>query len=242
MQPEETGVPAALPVNAEPAGVGGMLTNDVRPNAHENDARMAKIEEILGHTAIPHLEKCELVAEWVRYAEAKVPVSGQIVHKPQGGRPEGGIAWAARQLPIPGKTDAARYKFVQRAIDIDSVWPEAKSAVRSAKLDNIQSALLAIATERSPEAQLAKVEEIAARRSAPRRKPRKSTRPEEGGSTNPQIQKYLPQLTARPDETITAEQEAQLESLRTSWRIDGVLRRAEFGNVSAADPSSLRQK
>ena len=101
------------------------------------------------------------------------------------------------------------------------------------ELDNIQGCLLAIAHEHSLEAQLAKVQEIAARRSAPRRKPPKSTQPQEGGSTDLQIQKTVPEPALRQDETLTAEQEAQLATLRTSWRVHNVLRREEFESASA---------
>jgi hypothetical protein len=66
------------------------------PNGDEADSRMSQIKEILGHAAMRFLDKGELVAEWVRYAEAKLSVFGQIVPKPKGGRPEGGVARAAR--------------------------------------------------------------------------------------------------------------------------------------------------
>jgi hypothetical protein len=146
-------------------------TNNSRPNGDDVDARMAKIEEILDHAAIHVIEKCALIAEWVRHAEANaVSVFGQPDHKPQGGRPEGGIARAARALPVPGKTTEARRKFVERAIDIDGIWPEVKVAVRTAGLDDIQSALLAIADEKSLEAQLVKVKQLADRKGQPRRK------------------------------------------------------------------------
>jgi hypothetical protein len=148
-----------------------ILANNSRPNGDDVDARMAKIEEILDNAAMHVLEKSALVAERMRHAEANaVSVFGQPDHKPQGGRPEGGIARAARALAVPGKTTEARRKFVERAIDIDGIWPEVKVAARTAGLDDIQSALLAIADEKSLEAQLAKAEEIAARKKAPRRK------------------------------------------------------------------------
>ena len=51
-----------------------------------------------------------------------------------------------------------------------------------------------------------------------------------------------PELGLRRDETMTAEQEAQLASLRTSWRVDGVLRRAEFDTMSAATQRSFIQE
>jgi hypothetical protein len=71
---------------------------------------------------------------------------------------------------VPGATPAARRKYLDRAIKIAEIWPAAKSAAEAAGLDNIQSALLAVARERSLEAQLAQVQEIAARKAMPRRK------------------------------------------------------------------------
>jgi hypothetical protein len=144
--------------------------NGALSNGDESDARMAEIEVILDHAAMPHLGKCELVAEWVQHAEVKVGVFGQVDHKPGGGRPEGGIARAARALTLPGKTTEARRKFVERAVKINTIWPEVKVAARGARLDNIQSSLLAIADENSPDKQLAKVKELAERKALPRRK------------------------------------------------------------------------
>jgi hypothetical protein len=222
------------PLAPESSESSDMLTNNALRNGDEVDARMEQIQKILGHAAMHLLDRYALVAEWVRHAEAKASVFDQIVAKPKGGRPEGGIRRAAcGELPIPGKTLKGRYKYIERAIKIDGIWEEAKSAARAAGLDNIQGCLLEIAHGHSLEAQLTKVQEIAARRSAPRRKPRKSTQPEQGGGSNLQIQTAVTERAVGWDESLTVEQEAQLASLRTFWRIDGVLRRAEFGNVSA---------
>jgi hypothetical protein len=144
------------PIQGDPQEVPIALSGDPKTDGDESDARMAEIEVILDHAAIPHLEKCGLVAEWVRHAEAKASVYGQFVQKPGGGRPEGGVARAARALPVPGKSTEARRKFIERALKIDGIWQEVKVAVRAARLHNKQSALLAIASEHSAEAQLAK--------------------------------------------------------------------------------------
>ena len=237
--------PAELLVN-----VTDVQVNDVQPNGDDADARMAKIEEILDHAATPHLEKCELIGEWVRHAEAKFSISGQVDQKPGAGRPEGGIARAARELPLPGKSDDARRKFIQRAIDITCIWPEAKSAARKAKLDNIQSALLDIAGERSLAAQLAKVAEIAARKAAPRRK---SRAPKGGGSpanaeagvpqtgvidaTIPGIQGAGDVLPAASDQALSDlsdEEEGQLAGLKNLWAESHVLNHDDWLNASVA--------
>lgn len=222
---------------------------DVQPNGDDADARMAEIEEVLDHAATPHLDKCELVAEWVHHAEAKFAISGQLDRKSGAGRPLGGIARAARELPLPGKSEEARRKFIQRAIDINCIWPEVKSAARKAKLDNIQSALLDIADERSVAAQLAKVAEIAARKAAPRRKSRArkgdgSPANAETGAQTEVIDATIPRiwgagdvLPAASDQALsdlTDEEEGQLAGLKNSWAEDNVLKHDDWSNAPVA--------
>jgi hypothetical protein len=215
--------PAELLVNDADVQV-----KDVQPNGDDADARMAEIEEVLDHAATPHLDKCELVAEWVHHAEAKFAISGQLDRKSGAGRPQGGIARAARELPLPGKSEEARRKFVERAIFINCIWPEVKSAARKAKLDNIQSALLDIAGERSLAAQVAKVAEVAARKAAPRRKSR--TRKGGGSPANAD--------TSAPDqespETLTANDEAALAALQACWNDERQLRYEDWSNTAIA--------
>jgi hypothetical protein len=143
---------------------------DRPPNRLNIDGRMSQIKEILGHAATPLLQKCALISEWVHLAEVIVSVSGHSDRNAKVGRPEGGIARAARDLPVPGKTAEGRRKYIERALKIDGVWPEAKAAARAAGIDNTQSALLAIASGNSREAQIAKINEIVVRKEAPRRK------------------------------------------------------------------------
>ncbi|APT31397.1 hypothetical protein MCBMB27_02106 [Methylobacterium phyllosphaerae] len=59
------------------------------------------------------------------------------------GRPEGGIAAAARELGVEN-TEA------KRAIKIDGIAPAAKEAARAAGLENNQSTLLKV-TQAEPE-------------------------------------------------------------------------------------------
>jgi hypothetical protein len=158
----------------------GVSPVNAQANGDESDARMAEIKEILD-TAGMLLDRCSLIAEWVHHAETKLPVFGQVVRKPQGGRPEGGVARAARELPVPGKSPEARRKFIERALKINTIWPEVKSAARKAGLDDNQSALIAIASKRSPDAQIKTAQEIAARKAMPRR--RKSSTPVSSEST-----------------------------------------------------------
>jgi hypothetical protein len=227
--------------SASPAGVAlslahgsstdaGVSPVDGQANGDESDARMAKIEEILGHAAMHLLEKCALVAEWVRYAEAKLSVSGHFVQKPGGGRPEGGVARAARELPIPGKSIGARRKFIERALKISGIWPEAKVAARAAGLDDNQSALLAIASEHSQAAQLAKVQEIATRKAMPRRK------------SGPPEEREGAQKTEESDRTdkgaMSISEEGQLAQLKECWLEKGALQRDEWKQA----PETVRHR
>ena len=211
--------------------------NGAQPNGDEVDFRMAKIEEILGHAAMHLLEKCGLVAEWLHHAEAKLsPILGQNVEK-SAGRPEGALTRAARELCVPGSTPKARRKFIERALKIDGTFPEAKSAARAARLDDIQSALLSIAGEHSVEAQLAKVQEIAAHKAMPRRKAKIAAEPEKTDGANLQGGDAFnaPELAPTWDVVLNAEEEAHLAIIRTFWRRDKVLPREEWDRASRAE-------
>ena len=217
--------------------VSDVPTNGTRPNGDEVDFRMAKIEEILGHAAMHLLEKCGLVAEWLHHAEAKLSlVLRQNVEK-SAGRPEGALTRAARELCVPGTTPKARRKFIERALKIDGIFPEAKSAARVAGLDDIQSALLSIAGEHSVEAQLAKVQEIAAHKAMPRRKAKIAAEPEKAHGTKLQGEDTFdaPELAPTWDVVLNAEEEAHLAIMRNHWRRDKVLPHEEWDRASRVE-------
>jgi hypothetical protein len=76
--------------------------------------------------------------------------SGQDVRKPKGGRPERGISKPARELPISGKTVETRRKTMERSKAIAGIFPKTKDAIKAAKLDNNQKALLEIGKQGTP--------------------------------------------------------------------------------------------
>jgi hypothetical protein len=145
----------------------------IRAEIMEGDDIEARLWELaaLLHRAddLTALEEAERVAEWVRLTEGRDPVSGQKVQKPKGGRPQSGVAKAARQLPVKGKTQEARRKRIERAIKIAAISLEAKAAIRKAGLDQHHSALGQIARQKDRKAQVAKVQEIAARKAGAQR-------------------------------------------------------------------------
>src|SRR5262245_3758050 len=97
---------------------------------------MCEISENLHRKELTVLERSEQTAEWIRLAEERgQEVSGQVVQKPQGGRPEGGLSAASREIGV-------NRKAAERSEKINSLSPEAKAAAVELGLDDNQSALL----------------------------------------------------------------------------------------------------
>lgn len=118
------------------------------------DFQKAEIIENLHRSELTALERAEWTAALVELCDrGRVP--SQVATKP--GRPSGGERQAARDLGVP-------HDHVHRAVKIAAIAPQAQEAARAAKLDDNQSALLRVAAEPTPEAQVAKVQEIAERR------------------------------------------------------------------------------
>jgi hypothetical protein len=128
-------------------------------NGDRRQARLITIEENLFRKDLTVLERAEQYAEWFRIAK-HLEVSGQDVRKPKGGRPQGGLSKLARELPISGKTVEARRKTMERSKAIAAIYPNAKEAIKKAKLDNNQKALLKIAKENTPYDQIKKAREL----------------------------------------------------------------------------------
>jgi ParB-like chromosome segregation protein Spo0J len=123
------------------------MTND--------DARLWEIAENLHRAELSKLERDENIAEWIKITER---VSAQVAAKPQGGRPEGGVRAAARELGVD--EDDAR-----RAVKVSSLSDEAKDAAREVGLDNNRSALLEAAAKPTVAEQVAAIHH---RHTAPR--------------------------------------------------------------------------
>jgi ParB-like chromosome segregation protein Spo0J len=128
-------------------------------------ARMWQIAENLHRAELTALEEAEQFAEWVKLKESLEPKSEEKKNGP--GRPEGVITKAANDLPVPGKTVAAKRKAIDRRLKIAGIDPEAKEAARRAGLDDSPTKLEKIAREKTPEARLAKVKELSSRKRDP---------------------------------------------------------------------------
>jgi len=102
-------------------------------NWTNDEARRWEISENLHRADLTEIQRAEWIAEWISLTER---VSAQVAPKPQGGRPEGGIRAAARELGIE-RTQA------QRAIKVAGLTAEAKKAAKEAGLDKNQRALVA---------------------------------------------------------------------------------------------------
>jgi hypothetical protein len=122
-------------------------------------SRQDEIAGILRNT-VTVLQRDELIAEWVEIELNSQ--GGQIDQSPPGGvqQSDRGISKAARILPVPGKTEKGRRKFIERSIQIAGICAQAKAAAVAAGLDNRRTELLKVAKEKAADAQIAKVREI----------------------------------------------------------------------------------
>jgi hypothetical protein len=118
--------------------------------------RSVRIAKNLHRREISAMERDELIAAWARLRGKRLgdEVSGQGVHKPNGGRPLGGISQAARDLNLGRRT-------VERAIRVDGLAPGARIVARELGLDGNQKALLEAARVPSAEAQIDKLRQRA---------------------------------------------------------------------------------
>ena len=181
-------------------------------------ARMWEISENLHRAELTPLEYDEQVVEWIELMKADPRFSGQNVQKKGRGRRKGGISEAARNLQVKGKTHAAKRKTLGRAVKVKDILPEAKEAVKKAGLDKNRSKYLQVAAEETLEAQLAKVEELAAPESEKKKK--RNTLGTEHKATK-----------ADPEIPLSAEDTESLEYLMGEWNEAPELKLA-FNNAS----------
>lgn len=129
----------------------------------ELDARMWEIAENLDRAELTVLERSEHIAEWIRLSEERESVLSQLAKKPLGGRPEGGVNAAARELHL-GKDEAYRAVTIAGDAEHSGLAPEAREEARTLGLDNNQTALLKAAKAVTKEQQLRALRETAAKR------------------------------------------------------------------------------
>lgn len=120
-------------------------------DASEIDLEMREIAENLHRSELTALERDEQIGRWAELLAARAVQVGP----PPTGPSDKGIRKVARDLGI-ARADAIR------AVKVASLSEEAKEAARSANLDDNRSALLAAASEDTPEKQVAKISELAA--------------------------------------------------------------------------------
>ena len=115
---------------------------------HEEDetsARLWEIAENLHRADLTVIDRAAHIAEWIRLTDsAPKEVLTQVASKPLGGRPEGGVRAAVRELGLD-------LREAQRAIQVDGLTDEAKQAARDTGLADNQAALLAAARQPAAE-------------------------------------------------------------------------------------------
>lgn len=133
----------------------------VKFNGTKRQAKLWQLSENLHRTDLDGLTFFEQIAEFVRLFEKERRISGQNVRNPRG-RPQGGNALAARELPVPGKTEAAKRKLIERARAVAKLDDEVKAAIQKNGFRNRPSRLVAISKEPTVDAQMDKIRELAA--------------------------------------------------------------------------------
>jgi ParB family chromosome partitioning protein len=133
---------------------------------NEIDRELQEIAENLHRSELTVLERDTQIGRWAELTAAKV---GQVDPPSGGAQPaEKGVRKVSRELNLQRKN-------VERAVKVASISPEAKKAARVAGLDDNRTALLAVAKETTPEAQVAKVGAISSAKSAAKAKDQVAT-------------------------------------------------------------------
>jgi ParB-like nuclease domain len=128
---------------------------------NEIERELQEIAENLHRSELTALERDTQIGRWAELTAAKV---GQIDPPSGGAQPaEKGVRKVARELNLERKD-------VERAVKVASISSEAKKAARVAGLDDNRTALLAVAKEATPEAQVAKVGAISSAKTAAKAK------------------------------------------------------------------------
>jgi ParB family chromosome partitioning protein len=126
---------------------------------NEIERELQEIAENLHRSELTALERDTQIGRWAELTAAKV---GQVDPPLGGTQPaEKGIRKVARELNLERK-DA------ERAVKVASISPEAQQAARVAGLEDNRNALLSVAKEVTPEAQVAKVRAISSAKTAPK--------------------------------------------------------------------------
>jgi ParB-like chromosome segregation protein Spo0J len=159
------------------------------------------------------LEKAEKLAEVVELTDKLF--SRQNVGKRRG-RPIGVITRVLSNLSIKGKTVEARRRKVERALTISKLPPEVKAAVKAREPGMTDKMLSEIAGEKTPEAQVKKIEDIVKRKAKAQAAKRNRV------NNKAQAQKTDEKAPAKkhPDDVIFAELRSETSAnFRKTWAV-----------------------
>jgi hypothetical protein len=139
--------------------LGWKKVEAVFSTGNEIERELQEIAENLHRSELTALERDTQIGRWAELTTAK---ASQVETPLGGAQPrEKGVRKVANDLCLD-KSD------VQRAVKVASISPEAKQAARDAGLGDNRSALLAVAKEATPDAQVAKVRAISSAKTAPK--------------------------------------------------------------------------
>jgi ParB-like chromosome segregation protein Spo0J len=126
------------------------------------ERQLWRIAENLHRADLKKLQRAEYVKKWDELIKKRA--KGGHFAQPGGRQPtDKGLSKTAKQLGISREA-------VRRSKKIAGISPKAKTAAKTAGLDDNQEALLKVAKESTPEGQTKKVKELANRKHASRRR------------------------------------------------------------------------
>jgi ParB-like chromosome segregation protein Spo0J len=207
----------------------------IRADILECDDKEAELWQALENfyrSELTALEQAEHLAVCVRRIAERE--SGQTAKKGKsiGGRPESVVTKTARNLPVPGKAQAARKKAIERGLRIAAMSPEVKTGILEAGLDGNQSALIEIAEQDTTEGQLAKIQEIAQAKPSSKAKGRNPWR---------RIGKTKRTKQSASKASLSPKDEGVLAKLIKAWKQAAEVKR-EFGKASQAVRDSFIER
>jgi hypothetical protein len=140
------------------------------PGTDPDQARLVEIQQEFKAKAMPYFEMAERILEYhTIYVKRN---SAQSAQNPKAGRP-GVVSGMARELAVPGNSDAARRAWIYRALKVAKMSPGAVAAAKAAKLDRNRKALTEIVEAGDADEQLKKVSEVQQRKADSKKEAKK---------------------------------------------------------------------
>lgn len=127
----------------------------------DDEARLGEIRQMFEGKAMSYFTMAERALEYHDIFTKRD--FAQNAQKSKRGRP-GVVTAMARELAVPGNSEAAKRAWIERALKVAQMSPEAVDAAKKAKLERNRSALIEVAAAGSAAEQVQMIEQITERK------------------------------------------------------------------------------